>query len=769
MSTPAPLPDNEEARIKALHQYEILDTSADEAYDDLTRLAAHICGTPIALISLVDTDRQWFKSKVGLQASETHRDWAFCSYAILQPDLLIVRDANQDTRFCKNPLVSSDPKIRFYAGVPLTTKENLALGTLCVIDYVPRDLSAVQIEDLGILARQAMTQLDLRRSLALLEEAIIQHQKSSAALRKSEERYRQLVEHSPETIAVYSNGNLDYINTTGTKLLGVTSPEELIGQPIGDFVELDNWQILETRVHLLHTKENQAILTEGKLVRLDGQVIDVEVTAIPVTYLDKQATQVVLRNITERKLAESALLRAKVAEVAKLKLEKEIALRQQVEEQLRYSAFHDKLTGLPNRDLFMDRLKQALLLTKRQGNYLFAVMFLDLDRFKVINDSLGHLVGDQFLCVLAQRLKACLRPTDTVARIGGDEFTILLLGIKNVSEALRIANRIQQILSLPFNLDGQEVFITASIGIAESATSYDRPEDLLRDADTAMYRAKSKGKARCEIFNQDMYTQALQRLQLETDLRRALNYQEFCVYYQPIVALTSGQIVGFEALVRWQHPKWGLVNPADFIPVAEEMGLIVPIGYWVLNEACRQLQAWQMRFDLNAPLKISVNLSVRQFSHSDLIPQIAEILRSIGLPNSNLMLEITESVIMENDREAAKTLSQLKDMGIELSIDDFGTGYSSLGRLHHFPISMLKIDRSFISNMSALSVDFQIIDAIINLAHKLGINVTAEGVETAEQLALIRELKCEYGQGYFFSKPLDSEAATELIMANPQW
>ena len=764
-----PLPTNEVARIKALHQYKILDTSAEAAYDDITRLAAQICGTPTAVISLVDTDRQWFKSKVGLEASQIRRDGNFCAHAILQRDLFIVRDTHQDARFCNNPLVTSDPKIRFYAGVPLITPDDLALGTLCVINYVPGDLSASQIEALQILARQVMTQLELRRNLAALEEAITQRQHSAAALRESEERYRLLVELSPETIAVYSNGKLDYINTTGAKLFGVTSPEEIIGQPLGNVVDLDNWQILEAQVRLLQMKENQATISEGKLVLLDGQVIDVEVTAIPVTYLGKGATQVVIRDITERKLAESALLRAKVAEVAKLELEKEIALRQGVEKQLLHAALHDQLTGLPNRTLFIDKLKQALYMSKRQESYLFAVLFLDLDRFKVINDSLGHLLGDQCLCLIAERLKACLRQKDTAARIGGDEFTVLLEGIKDVNDALRVANRIQQILSLPFNFNGQEVFTTASIGMVLSATSYDRPEDLLRDADTAMYYAKSLGKARCEIFNPDMYTQAMARLQLETDLRRALDYQEFRVYYQPIVALPSGRIVGFEALVRWQHPERGLVNPADFIPLAEETGLIVPIGYWVLHEACRQLQAWRMRFGLNAPLKISVNLSVKQFVQPNLIPQISEILSSIGLPASSLILEITESVIMTNDHETTKTLSQLEQMGIELSIDDFGTGYSSLGRLHHFPISMLKIDRSFISDMSALSVDLQITEAIVTLAHKLGLNVTAEGVETVEQLGLIRELKCEYGQGYFFSKPLNSEAATALIMANPQW
>ncbi|MBW4446022.1 MAG: EAL domain-containing protein [Spirirestis rafaelensis WJT71-NPBG6] len=448
----------------------------------------------------------------------------------------------------------------------------------------------------------------------------------------------------------------------------------------------------------------------------------------------------------------------------------DITERKRAEEQLLHNAFHDALTGLPNRAWFMECLKDAIERAKQQENYLFAVLFLDLDRFKVINDSLGHLVGDQFLIKIASRLKACLRSIDTAARLGGDEFTILLEGIENLSEAIEVVELIQQQLALPFDLDGQEVFTTASIGIAlNSILTYDQPENLLRDADTAMYRAKVLGRARYELFNPDMYTNAVDRLQLETDLRRAIERQEFRVYYQPIVSLSSGTISGFEALLRWQHPERGLVYPADFIPLAEETGLIVEIGYWVLFEACRQMQVWQMRYPTSFLDKISVNLCAKQFYQADLIEQIAEILRSTGLDACSLVLEITESAIMENGDEANTALSQLREMGIELSIDDFGTGYSSLGRLHTFPINVLKIDRSFVSPMDANNRNLEIIEIIVTLADKLGMDVTAEGVETQEQLALVRKLKCEYGQGYFFSRPLDSSAAEALIMANPRW
>lgn len=440
----------------------------------------------------------------------------------------------------------------------------------------------------------------------------------------------------------------------------------------------------------------------------------------------------------------------------------DISDRKRAEEQLRYNAFYDALTGLPNRILFMDRLHQTIERAKRHKNYLFAILFLDIDRFKVINDSLGHNIGDQLLIAFSRRLEACLRSVDTFVRLGGDEFVILLEDITSFSDATHVAERIRQELALPFNLGGHEVFTTTSIGIALSTTVYDQPEDLLRDADIAMYRAKALGKARYEIFDPVMHTQALILLQVENDLRRAIERQEFRIYYQPIVELQTGIVIGFEALLRWQHPSQGLVLPATFIPVAEETGLIVPIGYWILRSACRQLCLWQ-RFSAKS-LTISVNLSGRQFSQPDLIDQIDQILQETGLDASSLSLEITESMIME-DESATATLLQLRNLGVKVSIDDFGTGYSSLGRLHHFPINVLKIDRSFVSGIGVSEGNLEIIQAIVTLAHQLGMDVITEGVETLEQLLELRKLKCEYGQGYLFSRPLDSLAAEALIMS----
>jgi len=462
----------------------------------------------------------------------------------------------------------------------------------------------------------------------------------------------------------------------------------------------------------------------------------------------------------------------------------DVTERKLAEGKLLHDAFHDALTGLPNRTLFIQRLEQALHNANRRQDGLFAVLFLDLDRFKVVNDSLGHLIGDQLLIALVRRLETCVRPGDTVARLGGDEFTILLEGIQDVSDATVIADRIQKALSLPFNLSGHEVFITTSIGIALSTIGYERPEDLLRDADTVMYRAKALGKARHEVFDKAMHAQAVTLLQLENDLRRVVDRltaevlegssaeqsQELQLYYQPIVSIETGTFTGFEALLRWNHPERGLISPDEFIPLAEETGLIVPIGYWVMHEACHQMQIWQQEFPRNPPLMISVNLSGKQFSRPDLIEQIQQILRETGLSPYSLKLEITESILMENAESAAAMLLQLRALGVQLYIDDFGTGYSSLGYLHRFPVDALKIDRSFINRMGTNGENSEIVQTVMTLARNLEIDVVAEGVETAEQLAQLRAMGCKHGQGqgYFFSKPVDAQTAQALIAAEPK-
>ncbi|HMF56180.1 MAG TPA: EAL domain-containing protein, partial [Pyrinomonadaceae bacterium] len=387
-----------------------------------------------------------------------------------------------------------------------------------------------------------------------------------------------------------------------------------------------------------------------------------------------------------------------------------------------------------------------------------------LDRFKVINDSLGHMVGDQLLVGIARRLEVCLRPGDTVARLGGDEFTILLEDLSDATDAIEIAQRIQRELTVPFNIGGHEVFTTTSIGIAPSSIGYDRAEDILRDADTAMYRAKMLGKNRYEVFDKAMHDRAMNLLQMETDLRRAVDRQEFFLEYQPIVELKTGKVHGFEALVRWQHPERGMISPLDFIPVAEENGLIIPLGKWVLREACQQLRRWQEQLSDNSSFNLSVNLSSRQFSQPDLVEQIAETIKETAVNPKGLKLEITESMVMENIDTAVDMLMRLRSLNVEISLDDFGTGYSSLSYLHRFPINTLKIDRSFVSRMTESSENAEIVRTIATLARSLEMDVVAEGIEKERQFEQLKALNCEYGQGYLFSEPVAYDEAFRLLL-----
>jgi diguanylate cyclase (GGDEF)-like protein/PAS domain S-box-containing protein len=437
----------------------------------------------------------------------------------------------------------------------------------------------------------------------------------------------------------------------------------------------------------------------------------------------------------------------------------------------------DPLTGLPNRLLFTDRVGRLIKHARRRKDYLFAVLFLDLDGFKMINDSLGHLTGDQLLVGVASRLEKCLRATDTVARLGkgfivarmgGDEFTVLLEDLKQPDDAKQAAERLMKAVTSPFMLGGREVFTSLSIGIALSNPSYEQAEDILRDADTAMYRAKSMGKARSEIFDADMRASVVARLQLETDLRRALEHVEFHNVYQPIVSLAAGQIVGFEALLRWQHPTRGLLGPEEFIAVAEETGLIRDLGWWNLREACRQMTEWRADYNAYSQLTMSVNLSPKQFLQANLAEDIESLLRELKLPPQALKLELTESTVMGDPSAAVEMLQQIKSLGISLAIDDFGTGYSSLSYLHRFPLDTLKIDRSFISSIGN-GEDTEIARTILPMALNLHLDVVAEGVETIEQLVLLKKLQCKYGQGYYFSKPLSAEEAGSLLAEQPTW
>ena len=432
----------------------------------------------------------------------------------------------------------------------------------------------------------------------------------------------------------------------------------------------------------------------------------------------------------------------------------DITSKRLANEQLLYNAFHDALTDLPNRALFMDRLQQVITTSARRGEPLYAVLFLDLDRFKIINDSLGHLVGDKLLVEVGLKLVECVRPGDTVARLGGDEFSILLEDISELKDAVDVADRIHQVLSIPFMIEGHEIYAAVSIGIALGSDLYERAEQVLRDADIAMYEAKRRGSAFSEIFDVGMHANILDRIQLESELRGVLDHNELAMVYQPIIDLKTHRAVGFEALVRWNHPTRGTVYPMQFIPLAEETGLIFKIGEWILREVCRELGALQKRFPSQSPLKMSVNISGKQFAQENLADMVEEVLHESGVVPHSLAIEITETMLMDNLDTAIASMSRLRAMGVQIHIDDFGTGYSSLSYLHSLPIDALKIDRSFINKLTAQGDNQEIIQSIITLAKSLNFDVIAEGVELDHQLEQIKTLECQFGQGFLISRPM---------------
>jgi len=575
-----------------------------------------------------------------------------------------------------------------------------------------------------------------------LVEDISERKLAAEALRESEARY-----------ALAANGTIDGLwdwnVTTGevfysprfSAMLGL-NPEDL-GQ------DLEGWLarvIPEDRSRLGealhgHAEGSPAELElEYRIRHADGTVLWMLCRAAAVRGSDGRATRVTgaQRDITERK---------------------------EGDELLRHDTFYDGLTGLPNRAFFMEKLRGA---SEKQGSdtpQAFALLVIDVDRFQFVNDSLGHVIGDQLIIALAHRLKSCLRPEDTLARLGGDEFAILLEDVKAPTDAARIADRIHLDLERPFELCGHEIFATASIGIAPSTADADSPEVMLRDADTAMHRAKTKGRARHEVFHSSMHTHAVELLKLEGDLRRALERQEFLIYFQPIVALENWKIAGFEALLRWQHPERGLVLPEEFIPLAEDTGLIIPIAKWVLLEACRQTSVWQAAYPGDPPVSVSVNLSSRNLAHPDLIEQVDRALAESGLSGASLGLEITESALIENSEHALSVLARLRALNIRLQIDDFGTGYSSLSYLQQFPIDTLKIDRSFTTRMPGDGQSAEIVRTIMSLARNLNLSVVAEGVETREQAESLLDLHCELAQGFFFHPPLHPDQVNALLRA----
>jgi PAS domain S-box-containing protein len=582
----------------------------------------------------------------------------------------------------------------------------------------------------------------------------LQLQRVRRRLAERERLFHLITDNAADMIAVVDmHGHRIYNSPSYQTILGY-SPEELAATSSFDQVHPDD------RVRVLEAAEKARLTGRGERLEYrihhkDGtwRVLESTSSAIPGPNGEPEGLVIVNRDITERKRAEALL---------------------------EHRAFHDSLTNLPNRALFLDRLKRVLGVSKRHEDFRFAVLFIDIDQFKVVNDSLGYTAGDELLVQVGWRLRACLRSADTIshgahaaagsasssestlARPGGDEFVVLAEELHDASDAVRMAERIQQRLAVPFTINGHEIVVSASIGIAFNGYDRAEPEDVLRDAEIAMYRAKHGGKGRSEVFDRAMQEEASKRLQLEADLRSALEANEFITYYQPLVSLETGRIVGFEALSRWKRPQ-GIVMPGEFIAVADEIGVVLPMNRKLLRDSCEQLKRWHQMFPSETPLTLSVNVTAKQFAQADLAAQIGEILAETGVNPACIDLEITENIAMGDAKRSAVALAQLKALGVRLSVDDFGTGYSSLCRLQQCPVDSLKIDRAFVSAMNLDSDTMEIIRIIILLAHNLGLHVVAEGIEDPQQLSELKRLGCEMGQGFLFSQPVPPEDFEQLL------
>ncbi len=994
----APLPPNEAQRLETLRGYDVLDTPPESAFDDLTLLAMQICQVPISIISLVDENRQWFKSKIGVSTTETSRDFAFCPYAILNPDdLFEVCDTKLDPRFADSPRVTGAPHIRFYAGAPLVTPEGLALGTLCVIDRVPRELSAEQKIALRALSRTVIAQLELRRTLAAHRRAEQQLQSLNASLeqkveartaelrremevrRESEQQYRTLADSG--RVLIWASGTdklCNYFNKSWLEFTGRTIEQEL-GNGWADGVHPDDlqrcldvymssfdrrekfsmdyrlrcydgeyrwiqddgcprynsdgefigfigyclditarkhdqrllemmkfsidhmgdkvtWVTSDSKVvyaniaacsslgytmeemlklsvpdfdpdfsaedwptHWEELKKHGSYTFESRHRTKSGEIFPVEVSVNYMRFDDVEYNCAYVRDITERKLIEETLrvaaitfdtqeailitdADAKILRVNQAFQEitgyskdevigrnprifqsgrhdavfyqamwselldtgkwsgevwdkrkngeaypklmtitavydddhrlthyvavfRDISNRKKSEQEIYQLAFFDPLTTLPNRRLLMDRLQQALAVSARNG-WHGALLFMDMDHFKTINDTQGHAIGDQLLIQVAQRLQTCVREGDSVARLGGDEFVVVLEDLSGdadeaATQTELVAEKIRSKLARPYELGDYEFLSSVSIGISLFKGHHEIAEGLLQQADVAMYQAKTAGRNAIRFFDPQMQRALEARAALEADLRHALERQQFRLYYQIQVDRMLHQL-GAEALLRWDHPERGLIAPMQFIPLAEETGLIVPIGLWVLETACAQLNAWQ-HSTLTCDLTIAVNVSAKQFRQPDFVFQMQRVLQESGAKPSHLKLELTESTVLENVEDTISKMRELKLLGVSFSMDDFGTGYSSLQYLKRLPLDQIKIDRSFVRDITTDPNDAAIVQTIIAMSEALGLNVMAEGVETNEQHEFLDRHRCHAFQGYLFSKPVPLDEFERLL------
>ncbi len=709
--------------------------------------AAHLVGTPHGYVYLLDAKHQELELRVGLGRFQSligyhvEHNTGLAGRVWHSGDPLVVNNyATWEGR-----LPDLDESFAHAAiGVPLVSDARVVGVVGLIYAETDRHFGDAEAELLQRFAHLASIALDNAYLYSAAQREVEERVRAETALRHAEEKYRSIFERAMD--GIFQSTPAGYYlsaNPALARMYGYDSPQDLIKHLVAIdrqlYVDPDRRSEFITLMEHHHTVSD----FESQIYRKDGSIIWIaeNVHAVHDATGNLLYFEGFVRDITDRKNAEDQLL---------------------------HNALHDELTALPNRTMFIQYLEQAIKRTTSTHSGAFAVLFLDTDHFKTVNDSLGHSVGDQMLLAIAQRLRESLRVHDIVARLGGDEFAILLDNISDPGYTANVADRIQHDLSQPFYIEGHEVFASVSIGITSSAVGYLRAADVLRDADTALHQAKELGRGRYEVFDTRMHTRVVTRLEMGTELRRAIEREEFRIYYQPIVSLHAGTITGFEALIRWQHPQHGLLSPAVFLPVADEIGLITTIDQWVLYESCRQLYAWQQEHQHQSPLTISVNVSGKRLAQSDIVQQVSTVLDETGLAASSLHLEITENSVIHNAELAIHMLQQLRDLGVHVSLDDFGTGYSSLSYLHRFPINILKIDRSFINNIDTDHQTMEVVRAIVTLAHNLGMEVIAEGAETLDHLNHLRSLRCEYGQGYYFSRPVDTLTTSELLRNNWQ-
>ena len=854
----------EEERINVLHQFEILDTAIDPAFDRITQLAANLADCPVSIISFVDSNRIWFKSHHGVEISEISRDPGLCAQTILQSNPHIVVDATKNALTLDNPLVTGEFGLRFYAGFALVANDGTPLGALSVIDFKPKELSQSQQDALQILANITMDQIQLHFQLHINESL-------SRDIHKSEQRFRKIFERSPMGIAIIDSksGTIDQANP---KFCEITerSSEDLknidwmqITHPDDVKTDLDNMsKLLDNQIPNFNMSK--------RYLRPDGKVVWIDMTVVPVDEENGRPRHLcIINDITETihsqehlnllqtsidhlndvvliteaepfdlpgpkilfvnkafermtgytkeevigstprllqgpKTQKSELQRIRSAlqkwEPVRVELinykkngqqfwmelditpiadssgwythwvaiERDITERKKSDKKIQKLAFYDALTGLANRRLLLDRLKHQILSSKRTNKY-GAIFFIDLDNFKNLNDTRGHDIGDLLLKQVAKALQKIVRTTDTVSRFGGDEFVIMLADLSDDVDIAytiteNISEKIFQVFSMPFNLRGNNYLITPSLGISVFKDRTMDPEQVLKDADLAMYEAKSSGKNTLRFFNKQMADTFTRKAAIESELRSALVRDEFALYYQPQVD-DQGNTFGVEALIRWHHPKLGIISPADFIPIAEASGLIIPIGNWVLKSACKQLASWA-----NCPgfqhLSIAVNISARQLIHHEMISSLETYLRESGSDAKKLKLELTETALLENIEEAVNKTIYLNKMGVSLALDDFGVGYSSMTYLQQLRLGQIKIDQSFVRDIPEDSNDAAIAISIIGLAKSFDIDVLAEGVETKAQLEFLMLHGCKKFQGYHFSKPLPIDQFEAYLLKN---